>query len=108
MTDDKFFERLRQDAAPLRYQPDDVAVTRLQARVRERIAAQASVAQLLAGWFRPIATSIAALAIAAAVGTAWMQQADQTTLTAPATVDSIAASSPVDVSVDGEPFRVAN
>jgi len=29
-------------------------------------------------------------------------------ITAPATVDSIAASSPVDVSVDGEPFRVAN
>jgi len=104
MNDDKFLERLRNDASPLRYEPDDVTVSRLRARVRDRIVAQATVAQLLAGWFRPIVTSIAALALAAVLGTAWMQQNDTTS--AAATVDSIASSAPIDVSVAGEPLGV--
>jgi len=106
MNDDKFLERLRNDAAPLRYEPDDVTVSRLRARVRDRIAAQATVAQLLAGWFRPMVTSIAALALAAVLGTAWMQQQNDTTISSPATVDSIASSAPIDVSVAGEPLGV--
>jgi len=81
-----------------------VTVSRLRARVRDRIVAQATVAQLLAGWFRPIVTSIAALALAAVLGTAWMQQNDTTSATA--TVDSIASSAPIDISVAGEPLGV--
>ena len=34
---DRFFERLRDDAPRLRYEPDDVLLTRLTARVRERV-----------------------------------------------------------------------
>jgi hypothetical protein len=107
MSDDNFFERLRSDAAPLRYEPDPIAVTRLQARVRERIAAQASVAHLLASWFRPIATSIAALALAAAISTSWYQESHDTAASV-ATVDSIASATPVDVTVGGDTFSVGN
>ena len=38
MTDDKFFERLRDDAAQLRYAPQDGFVwTRIAARIRARL-----------------------------------------------------------------------
>lgn len=68
--DDKFLERLRADAAPLRYQPDEFTLARIRARIQERIAPRPSVAQLLAAWFRPLAVTLAAVAIAAVVGLA--------------------------------------
>jgi negative regulator of sigma E activity len=75
MTDEKFFERLREDAAALRYEPDDLMRVRIAARVRARIAAQPapSVSQVLAAWFRPLAASLAALALAATIGLALME-----------------------------------
>lgn len=69
MTDEQFFERLRGDAAPLRYEPDAFTLARIRARIRERIArppiAHPSVAQLLAAWFRPLAATLSAIALAA-------------------------------------------
>lgn len=67
--DDKFFERLRADAAPLRYRPDEAALTRIRARIREHVE-RPTVAQLLAAWFRPLAATLTAVAIAAAIGIA--------------------------------------
>jgi uncharacterized protein with von Willebrand factor type A (vWA) domain len=100
MTENDFLERLREDARALRHEPDDVALTRLRARVRARIDAGASVAQLLASWFRPVTMSLAALSIVAALGTAWWQQSRDTV-----TVDTMASSS-VEVSVGGDTFSV--
>jgi hypothetical protein len=106
MTDDEFPERLRQDAASLRYVADDVSLARLQARVRARVEAPASVAQLLAAWFRPIATSIAAVAFVAAIATTWYQEThDSTTVV---TTDSMATTASVDIAVDGDTFSVTN
>ena len=78
MTDDKFFERLRDDAAQLRYEPGDPATwTRLQARVAARVREQPTAAQLLATWFRPIAAALATLSLIAALSVQWIDQTQQ-------------------------------
>jgi hypothetical protein len=100
MNDDNFLERLRGDAPRLRYKPDGVSFARLQARVRERIAAVPTVTQFLASWFRPLAASLAALSIVAALSTLYyVETRDQVTL------DSLASSS-VEISVDGATYNV--
>ncbi len=98
MTDDKFFERLRNDAALLRYEPDALMGTRIAAGVRTRIAARSvpSVAQLLASWFRPLAASLAALSLAAALGLAFID-----TNNSGDSQDASFASNPVEVSIAG-------
>jgi hypothetical protein len=103
--DDKFFERLRGEARSLRFEPDDIMATRIAARVRERIAAesQAGVAQVLARWFRPVAASLAALALAAILSAQWMEQ---TTDTTGATLDTMTSTQTVDISVGGDTFSV--
>jgi hypothetical protein len=69
MTDDeKFFERLRGDAASLRYRVDDATLARIGARIQDRIAPKPTLAELLASWFRPLAAGLAAIALAAAIG----------------------------------------
>ena len=71
MTDEQFFERLRLDAAALRHEPDAFTLTRIRARIRERLRepnARPTVAQLLANWFRPLALTLTAIAVAAAIG----------------------------------------
>jgi len=79
MTDDeKFFERLRGDAASLRYRAGDATLARIRTRIHDRIAfgpttampttAMPSIAELLASWFRPLAAGLAAIALAAAIG----------------------------------------
>jgi hypothetical protein len=106
MGDNRFFERLREDARPLRYEPDDFMITRITARVQGRISMQTSVAGMLARWFRPLATSMAALALAAGLGLAWMSHtAPQTTPTA---VESLAANNSVEISVAGDVYSVNN
>lgn len=67
MDDDKFFERLTRDAAALRYRPDEVALSRIRARIRERLE-RPTVAQMLASWLRPLAATLTAVAIAAVIG----------------------------------------
>ena len=100
MSDDNFLEQLRGDARRLRYEPDDLAWVRLQARVRERIAAAPTAAHFLASWFRPLAASLAALSLVAALSTAYYTQTrDQ------ATIDSLASNS-VEITVDGATYSV--
>jgi len=77
MTDEQFFERLRKDAEPLRYEPDSFALTRIRARIRERIA-RPTVAQLLANWFRPLAATLTAIAVAATIAIASIDMSDNT------------------------------
>lgn len=70
MTDDeKFFERLRGDAAPLRYHADQATLTRIRARIHERLA-RPDLADVLAAWFRPLVAGLAAVALAAAISLA--------------------------------------
>jgi hypothetical protein len=99
MSNDNFLERLRGEARQLRYEPDDFAFVRLQARVRERLV-HPSATQFLVSWFRPLAASLAALSIAAALTTAYfVQSRDQVTL------DSMASNS-VEITVDGATYSV--
>jgi hypothetical protein len=101
MTDEKFFERLRGDAARLRYEPKDAFVwTRLAARIREEIRRPVDVSQMLARWFRPIAASFLLLAAGAAVTVSWVERAQSTYA-----VESI-ASRPVEITVDGDTFSL--
>jgi len=67
MTDEEFFERMRGHAAPLRYEPDPFTLARIRAGVRERIARPTAM-QLLAAWFRPLAATLTAITIVAAIG----------------------------------------
>jgi hypothetical protein len=96
MTDDEFFERLSRDAASLRHQVDDATLTRIRARIHERIAPRASVAELIASWFRPLAAGLAALALAAVIG-----------LTMNGNGTSI-AEEPVEVVMGGDTYRVSD
>jgi len=66
--DDKFFERLRGDAAMLRHRVDDATLDRIRERIYERIAPKPTVFELLASWVRPLGFSLAALALDAAIG----------------------------------------
>jgi hypothetical protein len=104
MSDDRFLERLRDDARALRYEPDDNAIwTRLPAKIRARLhSSPASASQLLAAWFRPIAASLTAIALAATMGLAWFEQPRDTT-----TSETISANG-VDIMMDGDSYRVGD
>ena len=105
MSDDRFIERLRSDARSLRFEPKDDAIwTRLPAKIRARIHAQPLTAsQLLAAWFRPIAASLTAVALAATIGLAWFERPSAATNTAETTV-----STGVDIQMDGDLYRVGD
>ena len=100
MTDDKFFERLRDDARPLRYEGDDFLATRIAARVRERIARPQTVSQLLVTWMRPLAASVAALLLTVTLGLTWTQRHQEST-------DSL-TSNPTEIAMAGETFGVVD
>ncbi len=73
MTDDPFFTRLRQDARPLRHEPDEATLARIRGRIQAHLNSQSlrtqpTVATMLAAWFRPIVAAAAAIALAAAIG----------------------------------------
>lgn len=101
MNDDQFFDRLRDDARQLRYEPDDIVMTRLAARIRQRIAQQPTVAQLLRRWFRPVAASLSALAIVATVGIIYLERGSEPT------IDSISSNSTIEISVGGDLYSVS-
>lgn len=102
MSNDDFLERLRNDAAQLRYEPRDQALwTRLAARIRQRVRTQTSVSQLLARWFRPITASLAALALAAALSITWFERVQ------PASTLEAMSSSSVEISVGGDTYNLA-
>jgi hypothetical protein len=98
MTDDTFFEHLRHDASQLQITLDEVTIVRLTARIRARVAAPPTVAQMLAGWLRPFAAVVAGLTLAAALSLAWVESTPDNT-----TVDQIAANT-TEISVDGMTF----
>jgi hypothetical protein len=74
MNDDLFLERLRTNAADLRYEPADPATwTRLSSRIRARIAEPPpTVGDWLARWFRPLGASLVTVALTATLGSTWM------------------------------------
>ena len=94
--DDKFFERLRGDAASLRHEVDSATLARIRARIHERIQPRPTVAELIASWFRPLAAGLAALALAAAIGLSINGN------------DSSFADEQVEVVVAGDTYRVAD
>ena len=100
MTDDKFFERLRNDAKPLRYEGDDFLAARMTARVRERINRPATVTQFLAAWFRPIAASLAAIILSLTFGLTYSARHQDV-------ADSI-SSNPIEIAMAGETFGVGD
>ena len=104
MSEDRFLERLSENARSLRFEPDDFMAMRIAARVRERVSAQATVAGVLARWFRPLAASLTALALAATLGVFWIDRAGA----APnGTLESLASnSSPVEIAVAGDVYSV--
>ena len=67
MNEDRFLERLRGDARSLRHEIGEVAAARLAARVRSRVM-QPTIAEFIAAWFRPLAASLTALALAVSIG----------------------------------------
>jgi hypothetical protein len=102
MTENEFFERLQNDARPLRYQPDEFLSSRIAAHVRERIAAP-TPALFLARWFRPLGASLAAVVLAATLGIAWL---DGTSADAQPGIESLAATNTIEISVAGDVYRV--
>jgi hypothetical protein len=52
---------LRRIARELRFQPDDAMVDRLRLRVSQRLAQRLTVWEVLAGWLRPVALTLAML-----------------------------------------------
>jgi hypothetical protein len=100
MTEDKFFERLRDDARPLRYEGDAFLSTRIAAGVRERIMRPVTVAQLLAAWMRPLAASLAALVLTVTIGLTWSQRHQESTETI--------GSNPIEIAMAGETYGVGD
>ena len=102
MTEDRFWDRLRSDAAQLRYTTHDEALwTRLTARIRDRVHTEATVAQMLARWFRPITASFAMLALVAALSVTWIERHETTS-----SVETIASNS-VEITLDGDTYSLA-
>ena len=100
MTDDPFFAKLRNDARPLRHEPDEATLARIRTRIHSHLMNgrnEPTVAQLLAAWFRPIVASAAAIALAAAIGINVVR------------TDSFSLSDTVlEISVGGETYRVGD
>jgi hypothetical protein len=94
--DEKFFERLRADARTLRRQPDEQTLARIRARIHERIAPRPTVVELLAAWFRPLAATAVAVAIAAVLGVTIVR--DEPEL----------GDSTIEVTTGGETYRVVD
>jgi len=106
MSDDRFFERLREDARPLRFEADDFMTTRIAARIRERIQAPATASQVLARWFRPLAASLSALALAATLGIVYIDRSNTETQQQQPTVESLSATNTIEISAGGDVYRV--
>jgi hypothetical protein len=105
MTEERFFERLREEARGLRYEPDDFVLARLNARVRERLIAPPSIAELLTAWFRPIAASLTAIALAATLGVTLIESAAGESAT---TIEAISASNTVEIAAGDDVYSLNN
>ena len=67
MSEDRFLDRVREDGRQLRYEMDSAAMSRVAARIRSRLN-DPTVAQWIAGWLRPLAATLSALALIAGIG----------------------------------------
>ncbi|HMC22178.1 MAG TPA: hypothetical protein VKL19_10050 [Thermoanaerobaculia bacterium] len=102
MTEDRFFDKLREDCTQLRYEPRDGALwARLPGRIRDRIHNQPSVSQMLARWFRPITVAFAALSIVAALSVTWIEHIRETAYA----VEAMGSNS-LEITVDGDTFNL--
>ena len=101
--EERFMARVREEASALRYQPDAMALTRMSARIRMRIAQPVSVSLLLSRWFRPVAASFAALAVTASLSLIWIERTPEQ----PVTLDQVSAA-PVVISMDGDSYNVGD
>ncbi len=72
MNDDDFLESLRVSGRELRYEPGEMALGRIEARVRERVAAEETIAGTLAGWLRPLAGAMLAAAAISFATIIWL------------------------------------
>ncbi len=103
MTDDPFFARLRNDARPLRHEPDQATLARIRVHIQSHVEqaqinkTQPTVAEMLAAWFRPIVATAAAIALAAAIGIN-VVRSDSFSLS-----DTI-----IEISMGGETYRVGD
>ena len=69
MTDEEFLDSLKKDARNLRYEPvDPFVLERIRARIADRLEPRVSALDLLAGWSKGIAASLAAAALALTMG----------------------------------------
>ena len=106
MTEDRFFERVRRDARLLRNEPDDVMTSRIMARIRGRLTAPPPDAlQWLARWFRPLAASISAIALAAGLTIGWIEWASIEMTPA---LESLSTNSSVEISAAGDFYHVGD
>ena len=95
--DDRFFARLRGEAAPLRHQVDEATLARIRLRIQERMAEpRTGVAELLAAWFRPLAAAVVVIVVAAGISIAAIE----------ATSEPAAAPAPLEIVMAGETYRV--
>jgi hypothetical protein len=97
MSEDRFLERLRGDARLLRYEPGDAVLTRLAAKIRERIQTP-GVSQLIASWFRPLAASLAAVGLAGSIGLFFYFDRN----------DVVPISDPIEISMAGDVYSVGD
>ena len=91
-----FLEKLKSDAAALRYEPDAATLARIRARIEERIT-RPTVAELLAGWFRPLVATLTAVAVAAAIAIVSLDTPDSTT-----------NDTSIEIVMAGDSYRVGN
>lgn len=104
MSDDRFFNRLREDARPLRFEPDGIMASRIAARVRARIASPApTVAVFLARWLRPLAATFSAIVLAATVSVIWLDRATNDT----PSIESLSASGTIELTAAGDVYSVS-
>ena len=96
MNEDRFLDRVRSDARGLKYEIDGVATNRLSARIRARLDQPASMSQFIAAWFRPLAASLTALALATGIGITIVDRNQTTSL-----------NDPIEYSIGGEVYSVA-
>jgi hypothetical protein len=93
---DDFFERLRADARPLRYEPDEVSLARIRARIRAQIEPEPTVLEMIAGWFRPVLATVALVASLAVF--TWNETREEPSLDV----------SPPEIVMGGETYRVGD
>ena len=96
MSDDDFLESLRGAGRELRYEPGDVALARLESRVRARVSEEETLAGTLAGWLRPLAAAMLAAAALSVATLAWLAREP---------ADALLAGS--DISIAEDYYRVA-